>query len=70
MESVTLAADTAEASPSDCALNKQEIRHIYEILMSTDRDDFDAWYANLDPWNRGIVFASQLKKQLSLDGFN
>jgi hypothetical protein len=59
---------TVTTSPNDCVLNKQEIRQIYETFISPHT--FDTWYANLDPWNRGIVFASQLKKYLLSIGFN
>jgi len=67
MESISLGTVTANPSPHDCALNKQETKQIFEKFISTHH--FDAWYAELDPWNRGIVFASHLKKYLPI-GFN
>ena len=48
----------ASTSDEDRALSKQELRHIYPHL-------FEAWYADLDPWNRGMIFASHFKKYLS-----
>jgi hypothetical protein len=38
--------------------------------MSKPDLGFDAWYAQLDPWNRTIIYASQLKKYLFSVGFN
>jgi hypothetical protein len=38
--------------------------------MSKPDLGFDAWYAQLDPWNRTIIFASQLKKYLLSVGYN
>jgi hypothetical protein len=31
---------------------------------------FDVWYAKLDPWNRTMIYASQLKKYLDKVGYN
>jgi hypothetical protein len=31
---------------------------------------FDSWYTQLDPWNRTIIYASQLKKYLLSVGYN
>jgi hypothetical protein len=38
--------------------------------MSKPDWGFDAWYAQLDPWNRTIIYASQLKKYLLSVGYN
>jgi hypothetical protein len=38
--------------------------------MSKPDLGFDAWYAQLDPWNRAIIYASQLKKYLISVGYN
>ena len=38
--------------------------------MSKPVIGFDAWYVQLDPWNRTIIYASQLKKYLLSVGYN
>ena len=60
---------------SDCVISKHELRPLYETLIvshpthfSKPVSSFDAWYAQFDSWNRGIIYASQLKKYLI--GFN
>jgi hypothetical protein len=65
-----LAKDNIPATTSthDSALNKQELRHIYDNVVSPHL--FEAWYADLDPWNRGMIFASHFKNYLSSIGFN
>ena len=57
----------ARTSPQDFALNKQEIRRIYDIVDPPE--PFEEWYAELDPWNRGSMFASHLKNYLCSKGF-
>ena len=61
----------------DCSLGKEELRPAYNTLlapylaqMSKPDLGFDAWYAQLDPWNRTIIYASQLKIYLSSVGYN
>jgi hypothetical protein len=61
----------------DCALGKEELRPIYNNLFAPhlthiSKPDwgFDTWYAQLDPWNRTIIYASHLKKYLISLGFN
>jgi Ca2+-binding EF-hand superfamily protein len=44
------------------------MRHIYDSVISPHL--FESWYATLDPWNRGMIFASHLKNYLSSIGFN
>ena len=58
MESIACGTVPARTS-HDCALSKQELRHIHDKIDSPH--PFDDWYANLDPWNRGMIFASHLK---------
>jgi hypothetical protein len=57
----------ATTSDNDRSLNKQELRRIYDTVVSPGL--FEAWYANLDPWNRGMIFASHFKNYLSSIGF-
>ena len=61
----------------DCSLSKEELRPFYNTLlaphlaqMSKPDLGFDDWYAQLDPWNRTIIYASQLKKYLLSVGYN
>ena len=68
MENLALDFVPASTSSHDCAINKLELRHIYDTIVSPHL--FEAWYADLDPWNRGMIFASNLKKYLSSIGFN
>ena len=49
----------------DCSLSKEELRPVYNNLfapylaqMSRPDLGFDVWYAQLDPWNRTITYAS------------
>ena len=49
----------------DCSLSKEELRPVYNTLLAPylaemSRPDlgFDAWYAQLDPWNRTITYTS------------
>jgi hypothetical protein len=60
----------ATTSDHDCAINKEELRHIYDTVIFPNLYHFEAWYANLDPWNRGMIFASHFKNYLSSIGFN
>ena len=62
-------------SVTDCVLGKHELKPLYETLIvphlkhsSQPVWGFDAWFAQLDSWNRGIIRASQLKEYLI--GFN
>jgi hypothetical protein len=55
----------------DCALGKEELRRVYITLLephlkqnNKNDIDFDAWYSQLEKWNRTMVYASQLKKYL------
>ena len=73
MESKPLANALAQSPSSgyDCALGKEELRPVYNalivqnILQNNKADSaFNDWYATLDPWNRTMIYASQLKKYL------
>ena len=44
------------------------MRQIYDTVVSPHL--FEAWYADLDPLNRGVISASHFKKYLSSIGFN
>ena len=79
MESKPLANALAQSQSSgyDCALGKEELRPVYEaliaqnILQKTIPDlGFNGWYATLDPWNRTMIYASQLKKYLLSVSYN
>ena len=66
---------SATSQGVDCVLGKHELRPLYETMIvphlnhtSQPESGFDAWFAQLDSWGRGIIYASQLKEYLI--GFN
>ena len=59
------------APDSDFFLSKHELKPLFETLIiqhlmktSQTRCDFEAWYAQLDIWDRRIIQSSQLKEYL------
>jgi hypothetical protein len=68
MDNISKGTIPATTSSHDRALNREEIRHIYDTVVSPHL--FEAWYADLDPWDRDMIFASHLKNYLSSIGFN
>jgi hypothetical protein len=44
------------------------MRQIYDTIVSPHL--FEAWFEDLDPLNRGMIYASHFKKYLSSIGFN
>ena len=67
----------AQSYGYDCALCKEELRPVYNTLVTQNLIqnnksglDFDSWYAILDTWNRTIIYASQLKNYLINVGYS
>ena len=59
------------APNSDNVISKEELRPLFETLISSHLTNsshpslsFDAWYAQLDNWGRRVIHASQLKQWL------
>ena len=56
---------------SDCFLAKHELKPLYDTLIiqhlmqiGQPQGGFEAWYAQLDSWDRRIIQASHLKEFL------
>ena len=61
----------------DCALSKEESKLVYNALIVPHLTQirkpewgFDGWYAQLDSWDRTMIYASKLKKYLLSVGYN
>ena len=59
------------APDSDCFLAKHELKTLFDTLIThhfmqtyQPKCGFEAWYAQLDSWDRRIIQASQLKDYL------
>jgi hypothetical protein len=62
---------------SNCVITKEEVKNLYETLIVSHLANssqpmlaFDAWYKQLDSWDRRIIHASQLKRELVNCNFN